>query len=75
MGPKHIHKDHSMPEDKYTYCPSCHKKGVYFKPRGRGEDNYRCKYCKFYFFASGESEVDIVNKVRFMVANKMKEMP
>lgn len=41
-----------LPPEKFSYCPDCMKKGVSFRLRANGEDNYQCRYCHWYFFTA-----------------------
>jgi tRNA(Ile2) C34 agmatinyltransferase TiaS len=50
---------------KYSRCPDCGRKGVYFKMGTNGEDHYKCRYCDFYFFTDGESKIDRENEGRW----------
>jgi hypothetical protein len=55
-------------DDKYTRCPDCHRKSVYWKAGRSGEDHYRCRYfssykasvrsCGFHFFTSESDSID-----------------
>lgn len=56
--------------DKYSYCPDCHRKGVYWKAMRNGEDNYQCRYrsCDFFFFTRSNAPVDLDNEKRWEAA-------
>lgn len=59
-----------MSDEKYSRCPDCGCKTVYWRGLPNGEDNYRCRRssCDFYFFTSGEAEVDLKNAARWKAA-------
>lgn len=53
--------------DKYSKCPDCGRKSVFFRSMPRGEDNYQCRYksCDFFFFTSSNSRIDLDNEDRW----------
>jgi hypothetical protein len=55
-------------EDKYSYCPDCGRKSVYWRARPRGEDNYQCRYrtCEFEFFTNSSSRIDAALRQRWI---------
>lgn len=53
---------------KYLHCPNCGKKGVYLKLMVN-EDNYRCRYCDWYVFTGGESQIDVVERTNLATVN------
>ena len=57
---------------KYTYCPQCTCKTVYWQGKPNGEDNYRCrkKDCGFYFFTISNAKIDRENAAAWQAANK-----
>lgn len=64
-----------MSADKYTRCPDCGRKTVYWKGLPNGEDNYRCRMpdCHFYFFTIGADAEDKANEARWRAVNGMNE--
>jgi hypothetical protein len=54
-------------DDKYSYCPECKRKSVYWRGMPHGEDNYQCRYqdCDFFFFTMGDAKVDRENEARW----------
>lgn len=66
-----------MNEDKYSYCPICGRKTVYFVMRANGEDGYMCrmKNCDFEFFTQGDSRIDRDNEQKWIKANEHQSNP
>lgn len=62
-------------DDKYSHCPDCGRKTVYFKMARYGEDHYRCRRseCGFYFFTGGESHIDRAREERWKAAQPKQE--
>jgi hypothetical protein len=60
--------------DKYSYCPDCGRKTVYWSPRIRMEDNYACRMtgCLFYFFTVSGSPSDEANEKRWRDVNAQR---
>lgn len=56
-----------MTTDKYSYCPNCRCKTVYWKGRPNGEDGYTCRRseCDFEFYTLGNSQIDRTNEERW----------
>lgn len=56
-----------MADEKYSRCPDCGRKTVYFKARANGEDGYTCRRseCNFEFFTLGDSRIDRDNEDRW----------
>jgi hypothetical protein len=64
-------KWNSLTESKYSRCPDCGRKGVYWQAKRNGEDNYQCRHkdCQFYFFTKSNAEVDLANEARWQAVN------
>ncbi len=63
-----------MADEKYTRCPDCGRKTVYFKQRANGEDGYTCRRraCDFEFYTLGDSRIDRQNEKRWEDANGVR---
>lgn len=60
-----------MADEKYTRCPDCARKSVYFRAMRNGEDNYQCRHknCDFFFFTLSGAKADRDNEARWQQAN------
>ena len=61
------------PDDKYSRCPDCKRKSVYFRAASRSEDNYRCRTtdCGFYFFTLSVATIDLDQRYRWKKINNL----
>jgi hypothetical protein len=60
---------------KYTYCPDCCRKTVYFRMWVGGEDHYQCrmKSCEFFFFIEGNYPKDRESERRWEDHNRASD--
>lgn len=63
--------------DKYSRCPDCARKSVYWVAGRPGEDAYLCRYraCAFHFYTQSYLEFDKVAYNRWLGANATVERP
>lgn len=59
--------------EKYSKCPDCGRKSVYWKSMRHGEDNRQCRHsdCDFFFFLSSGAQVDLDNEARWKTTNNI----